>query len=187
MLSLFAAKNSIKLSHSLDALEHSNQPQMKLYNWNTISETLKSSFKYNLDPDTKTLIVAGDTDVLSNLLDELHNILSSKQIIESKSKTRGKNHSQKQQQYKQQVQPLLQQQSKNKVQIQSNSLVPPTDNNDNKNLAIGSSDSVQAKDPEMVEQDEDEDKKYKSKIRFSRGNRLQESTISFYSYILFHH
>jgi hypothetical protein len=48
-------------------LKTTNAVAAKLYNWNVLAKALEM-FAIKLDPDTKALIVAGDRDMLAEVL-----------------------------------------------------------------------------------------------------------------------
>lgn len=55
---------------NMKQLKDISSPAAKLYNWNIVADAL-SKFGYNLEPDIKSLIVAGDVDMIAELLRDL--------------------------------------------------------------------------------------------------------------------
>ena len=58
-------------SESYDTLKENNAPVAKLYNWNLLLPKLTQR-GCDVDQDMKVLIVAGDTDIVVDLLKQLH-------------------------------------------------------------------------------------------------------------------
>ena len=56
---------------NLRQLKNANTSAVRLYNWNIIIETL-SHLHYEIENDTKTLIVAGDEDVAMQILKDIY-------------------------------------------------------------------------------------------------------------------
>ena len=57
-------------------MKSNNLPSARLYNWNVISETMKK-LGINMDPDIKSQIVQGDSDMLNEYLKDLYDSISS--------------------------------------------------------------------------------------------------------------
>ena len=55
----------------VNTLKDASAPSGKLYNWNVISQALET-LGVTLDPDTKSLIVAGDREMLLEVLQQIH-------------------------------------------------------------------------------------------------------------------
>ena len=55
---------------NMKQLKEMNNPAAKLYNWNIITDSL-SKFGYNVEPDIKSLIIAGDVDMIAEILRDL--------------------------------------------------------------------------------------------------------------------
>lgn len=51
-------------------------PAARLYNWNIIADSL-SAFGYHIDPDIKSLIVAGDVDMIAEVIKDLYIMMRS--------------------------------------------------------------------------------------------------------------
>ena len=56
---------------NLDTLKELNSPSAKIYNWNLLVQVFRN-FSVTVDPDVKSLIVAGDNEMILELLKELH-------------------------------------------------------------------------------------------------------------------
>lgn len=59
-------------------------PVARLANWNTITQLLKR-YAVVLEPDIKTLIVAGDTDMVLDTLYDLHKKVSNKKLVSTRA------------------------------------------------------------------------------------------------------
>ncbi|OMJ70384.1 hypothetical protein SteCoe_31656 [Stentor coeruleus] len=55
----------------INTLKQALTPAAKLYNWNILSQALQL-FNINLDPDTKSLIIGGDREMLIEVLNQLY-------------------------------------------------------------------------------------------------------------------
>ena len=55
----------------IDSLKNATTPASKLYNWNLICEALKK-LNIIIDQDVKSLIVAGDLDLINEVLREIY-------------------------------------------------------------------------------------------------------------------
>ena len=60
------------ISQELNDIRNVNSPAEKLQNWNILSNVLDDQLDIQIDMDTKALIVAGDTDMVSDLLEQLY-------------------------------------------------------------------------------------------------------------------
>lgn len=56
---------------SLDKLKDSNTTASRLYNWNLLTDAMKK-MGISLDSDIKSLIVAGDTQMLAEVLKDIY-------------------------------------------------------------------------------------------------------------------
>ena len=56
---------------NLDKLKDSATPASRLYNWNLLADAMKK-LGMSLDTDIKSLIVAGDFDMINELLKDIH-------------------------------------------------------------------------------------------------------------------
>ena len=56
---------------NIDGLKTATNASSKLYNWNVICDTLKR-LNIDIDQDVKSLILAGDTDMINDILRELY-------------------------------------------------------------------------------------------------------------------
>lgn len=56
---------------NIDGLKTATKESSKLYNWNVVCDTLKK-LQIDIDQDVKNLVVAGDTDMINDLLRELY-------------------------------------------------------------------------------------------------------------------
>ena len=56
---------------NIDSLKNNSTPASKLYNWNIICEALKK-MNVAVDQDIKSLVVAGDLDLINELLREVY-------------------------------------------------------------------------------------------------------------------
>lgn len=54
----------------MNTLKHATTPAAKLYNWNILTQVL-AMFNIPLDPDTKSLIIAGDREMLIEVLSQI--------------------------------------------------------------------------------------------------------------------
>lgn len=61
---------------NMKQLKDMSSPAAKLYNWNIIADSL-SRFGYHIDPDIKSLIVAGDVDMIAEVLRDLFIMIQS--------------------------------------------------------------------------------------------------------------
>ena len=61
---------------NIDSLKNAITPASKLYNWNIICEALKK-MNIAVDQDIKSLVVAGDLDLINELLREVYKAYSS--------------------------------------------------------------------------------------------------------------
>ena len=73
-------KQDLHMLSNIDSLKNATTPASKLYNWNIICESLKK-LNIIIDQDVKSLIVAGDLDLINEVLREIYkshsNIVSS--------------------------------------------------------------------------------------------------------------
>ena len=60
---------------NIDSLKNTSTPAAKLYNWNIICEALKK-MNIAVDQDIKSLVVAGDLDLINELLREVYKTYS---------------------------------------------------------------------------------------------------------------
>ncbi|CAG9316961.1 unnamed protein product [Blepharisma stoltei] len=57
----------------INTIKQVNSPSGKLYNWNVLIPALEL-FSIHVDPDTKSLIIAGDRDMLIEVLNQIYNV-----------------------------------------------------------------------------------------------------------------
>ena len=77
----------------INTLKKVNNPSSKLYNWNVISKTMEM-LSVKLDPDIKSLIVAGDTALVADVLEQIYDAEVTHARSASRSSRRGKKPSQ---------------------------------------------------------------------------------------------
>ena len=65
-------KQDSHMLSKIDSLKNATTPASKLYNWNLICEALKK-LNIIIDQDVKSLIVAGDLDLINEVLREIYN------------------------------------------------------------------------------------------------------------------
>ena len=65
----------------LNTLKNGITPSAKLHNWNILCETLKRLF-ITIDHDTKSLIVAGDFELVHSVLKDLYSLSQDKEAKE---------------------------------------------------------------------------------------------------------
>lgn len=64
----------------LNTLKNATTPPAKLHNWNTLNDALKR-LGILIDHDTKSLIVAGDFELVHNVLKDLFNLTQGKELV----------------------------------------------------------------------------------------------------------
>lgn len=62
----------LPLLTNVEGLKTAMTPSSKLYNWNVIFTSLKK-IGINVEQDVKSLIVAGDADMINDILRDIHN------------------------------------------------------------------------------------------------------------------
>ena len=68
----------------INTLKNATTPAARLYNWNILTAAF-SMFNISIDPDTKSLIIAGDRDMLTEVLKQLYEAEHERSIKSSRS------------------------------------------------------------------------------------------------------